>query len=514
MSVKIELTKREFVSLMLGLPATTFLPHLAGAQSADTPLNIAFMADVQSWDPTAVTFPVGQSIFKCVYDSPLTYSSDQKLQPRQIASRKWLDDNSTRLEITLRDDIFFHDGSKLTTEDVKYSWVTRPQKDKKLAVAGLLQDLKDVEIISPTQAVLVYSKPSPSAEFYLGFLTVYILPKAYHEKVGDEGFLAKPIGAGPYKLVDYQRGSRMVMEAFDKYWGGVPAIKSVTFQVLPEASTRVAAIESGRVDIAVQLPFREAVRLEKNAQLKVDMFPQAEIYMLQIPSYVDTYQNKDVRTALHMAIDKAALAKAFFNNLAKPLQVLATPGSSGDVPGYTFPFDRKKAAETLEKAGFSKAKPLQMTFCTTNGTFPNDYEMSQAIAAMWRQIGVDVKLEEMTVAKYLELNHSAKLPGIMLYSWANATGDPENYSGRILNPALRFSAWKEPANGERIAKLFAMKLGDERLAAYRALNKDASDNSWSIPLLQPVANMVTKKTVSIPTYSQLYVLPAEAKRTA
>ncbi len=306
----------------------------------------------------------------------------------------------------------------------------------------------------------------------------------------------------------------MVMEAFDKYWGGVPAIKSVTFQVLPEASTRVAAIESGRVDIAVQLPFREAVRLEKNAQLKVNMFPQAEIYMLQIPSYVDTYQNKDVRTALHMAIDKAALAKAFFNNLAKPLQVLATPGSSGDVPGYTFPFDRKKAAETLEKAGFSKAKPLQMTFCTTNGTFPNDYEMSQAIAAMWRQIGVDVKLEEMTVAKYLELNHSAKLPGIMLYSWANATGDPENYSGRILNPALRFSAWKEPANGERIAKLFAMKLGDERLAAYRALNKDASENSWSIPLLQPVANMVTKKTVSIPTYSQLYVLPAEAKRTA
>ena len=270
-----ELTKREFVSLMLGLPATTFLPHLAVAQSADTPLNIAFIADVQSWDPTAVTFPVGQSIFKCVYDSPLTYSSDQKLQPRQIVSRKWLDDNSTRLEITLRDDIFFHDGSKLTTEDVKYSWVTRPQKDKRLAVAGLLQDLKDVEIMSPTKAVLVYSKPSPSAEFYLGFLTVYIIPKAYHEKVGDEGFLAKPIGAGPYKLVDYQRGSRMVMEAFDKYWGGVPAIKSVTFQVLPEASTRVAAIESGRVDVAIQLPFREAVRLQKNPQLSVNLFPQA-----------------------------------------------------------------------------------------------------------------------------------------------------------------------------------------------------------------------------------------------
>jgi peptide/nickel transport system substrate-binding protein len=513
MSAKFEITKREFVSLMLGLPATTFLPQIAGAQSSDTPLNIAFMADVQSWDPTAVTFPVGQSVFKCVYDSPLHWSSDQKLQPRQITERKWLDDNSTRLAVTLRDDIFFHDGSKMTTEDLKYSWLTR-KKDKRLAIAGMLQDLMDVEIKSPTEAVLVYSKPSPSADFYFGFLGVYILPKAYHEKVGDEGFLAKPIGAGPYKLVDYQRGSRIVLEAFDKYWGGAPAIKNVTFQVMPESSTRVAAIESGRVDVAVQLPFREAVRLEKNPQLKVNMFPQAEIYMMQIPSYVDTYQNKDVRVALHMAIDKAALAKAFFNNLAKPLQVLATPGSSGDVPGYTFPFDRKKATETLEKAGFSKAKPLQMTLVTTNGTFPNDYEIAQAIAQMWRQIGAEVKIEEITIAKYLELNHAAKLPGIMLYSWANATGDPENYSGRILNPALRFSAWKEPANGERIAKLFAMKLGDERLAGYRALNKDASENTWSIPLLQPVANIVTKKTVTLPTYSQGYVLPAEGKRTA
>jgi peptide/nickel transport system substrate-binding protein len=512
MSAKIELTKREFVSLMLGLPAATFLPHIAGAQSSDT-LNIAFMADVQSWDPTAVTFPVGQSIFKCVYDSPLHWSSDQKLQPRQIASRRWLDDNSTRLEITLRDDIFFHDGSKLTTEDVKYSWVTRKQ-DKRLAIAGMLQDLADVEIISPTKAVLVYSKPSPSAEIYLGFLAVYIIPKAYHEKVGNEGFLAKPVGAGPYKLADYQRGSRIVLEAHDKYWGGVPAIKSVTFQVLPESSTRVAAIESGRVDIAVQLPFREAVRLQGKPDLTVSLFPQAEIYMMQIPSYVDIYQNKDVRTALHMAIDKAALAKAFFNNLAKPLHVLAPPGSMGDVPGYTFPFDRKKATETLAKAGYSKAKPLQMTLVTTNGTFPNDYEIAQAIAQMWRQIGAEVKIEEITIAKYLELNHAAKLPGIMLYSWANGTGDPENYSGRILNPALRFSAWKEPANGERIGKLFAMKRGEERVAGYRALNKDASENTWSIPLLQPVANMVSKKTVTIPTYSQGYVLPVEAKRTA
>jgi peptide/nickel transport system substrate-binding protein len=294
----------------------------------------------------------------------------------------------------------------------------------------------------------------------------------------------------------------------------VPAFKNVTFQALPEASTRVAAIESGRVDVAVQLPMREAIRLQSKPELTVNIYPQAEIYMLQIPSYVDTYQNKDVRTALHMAIDKAALSKAFFNNVAKPLQVLATPGSTGDVAGYSFPFDRKRATELLQKAGFTKEKPLQITFACTNGTFTNDYEVAQAIAAMWKQIGVDVKMEEMTVAKYLELNHAGKLPGIMLYSWANATGDPENYTGRILNPMLRFSAWKEPSLQERIPQLFAMKLGEPRLEEYRKINREASENSWSIPLLQQAANVVTKKSVDLPTYSQGYILPAEGKRKA
>lgn len=508
-----QLSKREFVSLMLGLPATALLPEFSSAQTAAA-LNIAFPVDVQSWDPTAVTFPLGQSIYKSVFDSPLHYSPDQKLLPRQIKERKWLDDERTRLEFTLQDNILFHDGSKLTTEDVKYSLVDRPQKDKKLAVAGLLQDLKDIEIQSPTTGVMVFSKPSPSVEFYLGFLCCYILPKAYHQSVGDDGFLAKPIGAGPYKLVDYQRGSRIVLEAFDKYWGGVPPIKNVTFQALTEASTRVAAIESGQVDIAVQLPFREAIRLQSKPDLTVKIYPQAEIYMLQVPSYVEVLQNKDVRTALHMAIDKQALSKGFFAGTAKPLSILTTPGSSADIPGYSFPFNRAQAAELLKKAGYSQAKPLRLTFLCPNGSFPNDYEISQAIAAMWRQIGVDVKLEETTIAKYLELNHAAKLPGIMFYSWANATGDPENYAGRILNPNLRFSAWKEPSLVDRIDKLFAMKLSEERLDAYRALMKDASDNSWSIPLLQTVGNIVTKKTVEIPTYTPGYVLPAEATRKA
>lgn len=508
---QIKISKRDFCALTLGLPAAALMGGRVFAQDADS-LSIAFPVDVQSWDPTSVTFPAGQSIYKCVFDSPLHYSTDQRLLPRQIKERKWLDEANTRLEITLQDGITFHDGSPLTMEDVRYSWVERPQKDRKLAIGGMLPDLKDVTILSPTKGVLVYSRPSPSVEFYLGFLAAYIIPKTYHLKVGEEGFLAKPIGAGPYKLVDYQRGSRIVLDAYDRYWGGVPAIKRVTFQILSEPTARVAAIESGRVDVATQLPFREAVRLKSNPALTSEIYELGEVYLLQVPSYVEIFKNRDLRNALHSAIDKQALSKTFFGGMAKPLSVLATNGSSSEVPGYNYPYDKARAVALLKKAGYDTAKPLAISLMTTNGTYPDDYLMSRAIAAMWKQIGINVTLTEITVAKYLELNHSQKLTGIMLYSWANPTGDPENFAGRILNPDLRFSAWRDAALGPRIAELYAMKLSPARIDAYRKLEVEASDNSWSVPLLQTVGNVVSKKGIAVPRYSAGYILPAEFAR--
>jgi peptide/nickel transport system substrate-binding protein len=330
--------------------------------------------------------------------------------------------------------------------------------------------------------------------------------------VGDEGFVAKPIGAGPYKLVDYQRGSRIVLEAFDKYWGGAPSVKRAVFQILPEPSTRVAAVEAGRVDVATQLPFREAMRLQARGDLTVKIYPQAEIYMIQIPSYVETFQNANLRKALYFAIDKQALSKAFFNGQAKPLDVLALPKSVSDVPNFSLPHDKQRSIALLKAEGFGPGNRPKITLLCTNGTFPNDYEISRAIAAMWSAVGFDAIVEETTVAKYLELNHSAKLPGPMFYSWANPTGDPENDIGRILDPNLRFSAWKEPSLADRIAKLLSMKLSEERIEGYRSIAREASENAWSIPLLQTVGNTVSRKQVDVPTYAAGYILPAEITR--
>lgn len=480
----------------------------AQAQTKPAELKIAFPVDIPNWDPTAVTFPAGQSIYKAVFDSPLFVGDDLKVHPRQIKSWRWVDDTGTRLEVELRDKLYFQDGSPLTTADLKFT-LDRAIKDKTLALHGMLPTLQSVEVLDPHKAIIHFSKATPTAAKGLAFLSSYILPKAYFEKVGADGFAKHPIGAGPYKVVDYQRGSRIVLEAFDKYWQGAPAIKRVVFDIVPDSSARVAAIESGRADLSAQIPVREVTRLEKNPGLVAKVYPYSEIYILQMPSYVAAFQNEHVRQAMQLAIDKAALSRAFYKGVAQPISVLATKGSPGDTPDFKIPFNRDQAIQELAKAGYSKDKPLKIRMFSTNNTFPSDYDMARAISQMWSRIGIEAHVEEITVAKYLELSHSSKLQGVMLYSWANATGDPEIFTGRILDPRLRFSTWKEPALAAKLDALNAQMDEAKRVAGYRELNIEAARNAWSIPVLQSISTIAYKKGLNVQTYQTGYILPQE-----
>lgn len=482
----------------------------ASAEVTDrTIVSIAYPVDISTWDPCANSIPTIQGIYQTVFDSPLRYSADLKLQPRQLTQWKWVDDKATRMEITLRDDILFHDGSKLTMDDVKYSLSERAKADKKLLVGGMLNTLVDIDVQSPTKGVMMFARPTPTAPIYLGFLAAYILPRAYMTQVGADGFNAKPIGAGPYRMVEHQRGSRIVLEAFDKYWGGAPAIRQVIFQIVPEPSARVALVESGRTSMATQLPLREVQRLAGKSDIVTKIYPVSEIYMLRIPNYVKPLDDDHVRAAMHLSIDKAALSKAFYGGAAKPLSVMTPEGTPSYVADFKYPFDKAKAVAELAASGYSTSNPVAITLLSTNGTFPNDYDMARAIAQMWKAVGINATIEETTPAKLVEAAQNGKLTGVLLYSWANGTGDPENYAGRIFDPRLRFAAWKDMALAPRIDGLTTEVDEAKRMAGYRALNVESSEKSWAIPLLQAVATVAYASALQPQLFDNGYVLPVE-----
>lgn len=495
----------------------TFLQMVAlGAAGLSAQLNNAFAAgtdavtigwpnDVPTWDPNQRFSPDSQSIFKAVFDQPLDQDPQLKLIPHLIKSWELAPDGLS-MPIELRNDVVFHNGDKMTTEDFRYTFFERIKSPLKLDTANSWKKVQDIEIQSPTKAVMRFSSPAPTAPQWLAFLGSYVVPKKYIESVGAETFAKKPVGTGPYKLVDYELNSRIVLERNDKYWGPKPKIARVTFQIIKDPSARIAAIQSGQVDCTVNLPVRETQRFAKESGFAGEINPITRVILLQVRNDL-AFADDNVRLAAHHAIDKAALSKAFYGGAAVPLSVVATPGTPAYLPDYQFKYDPNLAKQLLAKSGYSADKPVKIGFASTNGQFPSDYDIARAIVQMWKRVGIEANLEVIEYAKYFELNRGSKLPEATLYSWDNATADPEIFAGYLLNPKMPFSAWKDMKVGEKVLGLFNVANYQARIDGYKALNKIAVDSGATMPLLQSVQTLVRKKNLTYTKYGNGWVLP-------
>ncbi len=506
-----DLSRRHLLQLMgLGTGAAALgalAPGLAWAQAKDT-VTIAWPSDVPSWDPNQRTVPDAQPLFKLVFEQPIMQSPELEFIPGLFTEWQAADDGMS-LAFKLREGVKFHDGSPLTASDIRFNWLERIKESlaggNKLDAANTWKNIADIEVHGDHAGTFRVSAPMTTMVPWLAFMANFAVPEAYIKRVGIEEFRAKPIGTGPYKLAEYQVNSRMVFERNEDYWGEKPAIKTVVVNVIKDPSARAAALQSGQADLTVNVPVREAERLGKVPGLVSELNPIQRVVLIQLRHDLAT-ADENLRLALHYAVDKAALSKAFYGGGAVPLSVPAPPGTPGDVPGFTFPFDIEKAKEKLAAGGYGDAKPAKLKMATTNGHFPSDFDIARALVAMWKKVGIEVELETIEYAKYFELNRGGQLPELTLYSWENATGDPEIFSGYLLNPNMPFSAWRGEKPGDRIAELFKETNTEKRLAGYREVNQQAVEMGATIPLLQSVQTLVRKDGLTYRKYGNGWVL--------
>jgi peptide/nickel transport system substrate-binding protein len=501
-----EIDRRNFLQV-LGLAAMSgaVVSHASPAGAGEIEnVTVGWPSDVPSWDPNQRFVPDAQSLFKLVFDQPLDQAPDLKLVGNLIS--KWeLAPDGLSMPFEIRDDVKFHNGDPMSMEDFVYTFVERIKSGVKLDIANSWRTLTDIEVKSPTSGVMKFSSPTPTAPQWLAFLGSYLVPKKYMEAVGQEAFRTKPVGTGPYKLVEYEMNSRIVLERNEDYFGTKPKIKRITINIIKDPSARTAAIQSGQVDLTVNIPVREAERLGKQEGLSAEINPITRIILLQVRNDLG-FADKAVRLAAHHAIDKAALSKAFYGGAAVPLSVLATPGTPAYLDDYTFKYDPALSKKLLADAGYTAEKPATFKLAATNGQFPSDFDIARALIQMWQKVGLKVELEQIEYSKYFELNRGGKLPEATLYTFDNATGDPEIFAGYLLNPKMPFGAWKGIEIGEKITALFSVSDYDKRIAGYKALNKEAVEAGASIPMLQSVQTLVRKKNLNYVKYKNGWIL--------
>jgi dipeptide transport system substrate-binding protein len=503
--MSVALTRRTLLGASaLGCVASHALIGTLEALAAETDsVTIGWPQDVPSWDPNQRFVPDAQPIFKMVFDQPLDQDPKLKLVPNVLKSWELAGDGKS-MPVELRDDVVFHDGDKMTMADFRYTFLERAKAGHKVDIAQSWRKLSDIEVLSPTKGVMRFDSPSPTAPQWLAFLGSYVVPKAYMEKTGVDGFREKPIGSGPYRIAEYQLNSRIVLERNDAYWGPKPKMRRVTFEIIKDPSARVAALQSGEVDLTVAIPVREVQRLDREGNFAGELNPITRIILLQVRNDLG-FADQNVRLAAHHAIDKKALSQAFYGGAAVPLSVPATPGTAAYLDDYRFAYDPELSKQLLAKSGYSADKPAKFNFASTNGNFPSDYDIARALVQMWKKVGLEVELEVIEYAKYFELNRGNKLPEATLYSFDNATGDPEIFGGYLLNPKLPFSPWKGMEIGQRAIDLFNVANYEERVAGYKALNKDAVESGACMPILQTVQTLARKKGLAYTKYGNGWV---------
>ena len=242
-----KLNRRSLLKLSAAGMAMSAVALPSFAQAIDE-LVIAYNVNLPSWDPTvgpSAVNPTLQGLYQSVFDQFILQQPDLKPAPGLLTEWGWSEDKK-QVWMTVRDGVTWHDGSPFTAEDVAWSLarVAKPETGSPIQfVWGTLAGHR----VEGNKVIADVVSFDPTIFKWMYFLTGYVLPKAYYEKVGAEGFEAAPIGTGPYMVEKYERDAFVRLKANASYWGGKPEFDTVTIKFVTDAAARVAEVESGSV---------------------------------------------------------------------------------------------------------------------------------------------------------------------------------------------------------------------------------------------------------------------------
>ena len=393
-------------------------------------------------DPADHRSRESETVIRNMFDGLVTRDTRSGVHMEIAEEMNWVDDQT--LEIKLQEGLLFHDGTEMTADDVIFTFEriimenmieypdshTSPRK-------GLIAPLESVEKIDDYSIRMNFSGPWPPAMQMI--VHQQIVPKAYLEEVGTQGFVENPIGLGPFKFVSAQPGlTEVVVERFDEYYGGAsdlepvgPAcVSTVVFRVIPEASTRVAALLAGEVDIIQAVPPELVDTLVQTPGIQVKTAPGTQPKWMEMNVNKPPFDDVLVRQAMNYAVDKQLIIEAIYGGRA-----VALPGALSPFNNFAneslepYPYDPEEALNLLSEAGWTDSNDDGMldkggqTLAFTIDTLESSRPLAEAVAAMFREIGVDasVRFWEYSVVKEQLL---AGERDAYLDDWGDSAFDP------------------------------------------------------------------------------------------
>lgn len=436
-------------------------------------LVIAQSADILTMDPHMHRNRGTQNVVHEVFESLVDV--DAELEAVPALATEWTQEDDLTWTFTLREGVTFHNGEAFDAEDVKFSIERILDPEQASPRASMLAMIDSVEATDDLTVTIRTAEPAPT--LLSGLAVNEIVPSEYVQEVGDEQFAAEPVGTGPFTFQQWIPNEAVTLKANADYWDGAPQIDSLVFRPIPEVSSRMAALQSGDVHIAAEIPPDLSGQLTGGVEAVT--VPGTRVFFLAMNVTQAPFDDQAVRVAANQAVDKQTLVDALYEGHARTLNQPAFPemvGYSEDVQGIEFDAD---AAQSVFE-GVDASVEIDVTEA--------DRTLAEAVAGQLQAAGLDASVSVMEDQAFQDRTTSGASTAY-LSSWGVAEGDADVVLARHFWSPSREDAvltgYTNEALDDLIVKGRSTLDNDERVGYYAEAMQILVDDAPWVPLLNP-----------------------------
>ena len=352
---------------------------------------------------------------------------------------RWEQIDPLTMRFHLRQGVKFSDGTDFTADDVVFTINFALDPQNAYAMVARINQIASATVVDKYTVDIKTKAVFPT--LLRGLSDIIIEPKAYVEKVGANGFAAKPMGTGPFIFQEWVPGDHYTLTANKNYWGGAPKVDKIVIRTIPDGSTRVAALVAGEAHIIEEVPI-DLIDQVNASDAKIDEIGTTAGLVLTFDPTIKPFDNAKIREAFDYAIDKPLILKQILKGQGALLdgQVL-TKGALGWNPDLKArPFDPAKAKQMLQDAGFDFSTPVPIT--TQNGKYVSDTDICNAVAGMLNKIGVKATVNIVEGGVFQQMSNARKWGPMHMVGWYNL-GDADFAAVWYTQAGLR-TRWADP----------------------------------------------------------------------
>jgi len=494
---------------LAGLLAFWAFAGSAEAQKPGGTLTIVRPTDPVSLDPQLETTAPGAWVYYNLLEPLLTLDEKMQIQLKLASAYEVL--SPTRVRFKLRPGVRFHDGTPLTAADVKFTFDRALRGTPPARWASLAGPLAGAEVVDDLTVDVVTREPYGPILRTLAMVYTGIVSPTAVQKMGD-AFSRAPVGTGPFRFVEWRTNTHVIIERNPEYWGPKAWLERVVFKVVPEEGARMIALQTGDADMVLLPSPPQLPALRRDPRYAVHEVVGGRVVFVGMHAGLPPLDDVRVRSALLHAVDRKAILDNIMEGSAVAARGVLAPGVFGFKDMHLdqlYPFDRARARALLTQAGWTPGpdgilqkggQRLSLSWIAARGRYPKDGEITEAVQAMFREVGIEARVEFRDWATvFTQLRGATLNQHLFTLGWVTTNADAD-YSLYAL-----FHSKQVPPAGWNTSRYANPRVDVLLEQARRSLNQPERERLYG-----EVQDILAREMVWIPIYNTKEIVVTRA----